>query len=108
MVLLHDLPILKGLLFLKSFKRKEVSVDHYFGRAIAYIHLNPVKHGFVSHAFDWEWTSHHDYLYQQSLFINRQPAWNWFGPIESLRSFHNTAVKEMAGTATALFVFEDD
>jgi putative transposase len=29
---------------------------HYF-RALNYIHYNPVRHGYVEHAFDWQWSS---------------------------------------------------
>ena len=37
--------------------------DADFERHLAYIHWNPVKHGLVSDAIDWPWSSihHHDY-----------------------------------------------
>ena len=36
----------KGSLFIPRFKRKIVDNEEYNKKLIAYIHLNPVKHGF--------------------------------------------------------------
>lgn len=36
----------------------------YF-RALNYIHYNPVKHGLVDHAADWQWSSLHMYYEDQ-------------------------------------------
>lgn len=41
-----------GSLFVPRFKRKLVDGDSYFAQLIAYIHLNPVRHGFCDHVLD--------------------------------------------------------
>lgn len=46
----------RGSLFVKNFKRKEVLDDDYLRRLILYIHLNPVKHGFVKEINRWPWS----------------------------------------------------
>ena len=78
----------KGSLFQKNFKRKEIDTDAYFGQAVAYIHFNPIKHGFTADINDWEWTSYHQYTQQQISFIHRQPVLDWFGSNESFLDFH--------------------
>ncbi|SDD42497.1 transposase [Niabella drilacis] len=47
----------RGSLFIKNFKRKEVTDEAYLRSLILYIHLNPVKHGFVKEMNSWFWTS---------------------------------------------------
>ena len=80
----------RGSLFMKNFKRKEIHVDKYFGNAIAYVHLNAIKHGFIKEVGDWQWTSYHHYLHQQPYqLLNRQPVLEWFGGVECLKSFHD-------------------
>jgi putative transposase len=41
--------------------RRMRSENHYYA-TLNYIHANPVKHGHVSKATDWPWSSLHDYL----------------------------------------------
>ncbi len=47
----------RGSLFIKNFKRKEVTDDAYLRSLILYIHLNPVKHRFVKEMSSWPWIS---------------------------------------------------
>ena len=51
-----------GSLFQGSFRKKLVDTDSYLLHLSRYIHLNPVKAGFVSHPEDWEYSSYQDYL----------------------------------------------
>ena len=36
--------------------------DHDFARHIDYIHYNPVKHGYVNHPVDWQYSSIHRFI----------------------------------------------
>lgn len=36
--------------------------EEHFYRALNYIHINPVKHGYVDDPYDWPWQSLDDYL----------------------------------------------
>jgi putative transposase len=47
----------RGALFRERFRRKHVDNDSYFTGLIAYIHHNPVYHGFVKQLNDWSWSS---------------------------------------------------
>ncbi len=85
----------KGSLFIKNFKRKQISSNEYFGQLIAYIHLNAIKHGFATLAEDWVWTYYHEYLSNKFSFINKYPALDWFGSIRLFKPFHEEYVKEL-------------
>ena len=61
----------RGSLFLKTFKRKEVEDDSYFYNLIFYIHLNPVKHGFVQNHRNWDWSSFHNFPKEQGEIVKR-------------------------------------
>ena len=78
----------KGSLFRHRFKRKEINNEAYFTQLIAYIHLNPVKHGFCKNIDDWQHSSFHAYLHQKESKINRQYLLDWFGNETVLKEFH--------------------
>ncbi|MEX0660153.1 MAG: hypothetical protein WEA58_01055 [Balneolaceae bacterium] len=69
----------KGSLFIPNFKRKRIDSDHYFGTLIAYIHNNPVHHGFVDHPKKWLHSSWHAYLLNRPTKIKRREGIEWFG-----------------------------
>ncbi|RAI87025.1 transposase [Algoriphagus yeomjeoni] len=46
-----------GGLFQRKFKRKLIDNDNYLSRIILYIHLNPIKHGLVTKAKGWKYSS---------------------------------------------------
>jgi len=54
----------EGKLFQPHFERIEVNTANYFGNLVAYIHNNPVKHGFVTNAYDYQWSSYLNHLIQ--------------------------------------------
>ncbi|MBX7226861.1 MAG: transposase [Chitinophagales bacterium] len=43
----------RGSLFERQFKRKPITEEDYFLQLIAYIHYNPIHHGFCTDIFDW-------------------------------------------------------
>lgn len=59
----------RGSLFIKNFKRKEVEDESYLQNLILYIHLNPIKHGFVSLISDWIPTSYHTFPTEKQKFL---------------------------------------
>lgn len=48
----------RGSLFIKNFKRKEITDENYLRNLILYIHLNPIQHGFTRKVEEWKWTSY--------------------------------------------------
>ncbi|OOG78313.1 transposase [Algoriphagus sp. A40] len=51
----------RGSLFQKNFKRKPIFDLNQWQETFLYIHLNPIKHGFVDRIDDWKWSSWHGY-----------------------------------------------
>jgi len=79
----------RGSLFIKNFKRKEVATDEYMRMLILYIHLNPVKHGFVSLRENWQWTSFSEFIQNKPDLLNRL-----FGNAEAYNKQHHARQKE--------------
>ena len=85
----------RGSLFIKNFNRKEITSEIYFQQVIAYIHLNPVKHGFVNKIKDWPWTSYQDYFINKKTFIHTNPALKCFGTMQHFMDYHELIYKEI-------------
>jgi len=51
----------RGSLFVEHFKRTPILDERQWQETFLYIHLNPVKHGFVKNHQDWKWSSWHAY-----------------------------------------------
>mgnify|MGYP000067432488 CR=1 FL=1 len=62
----------RGSLFERPFKRKTITDENYFTQLIAYIHTNPIKHGFCKQILDWPHSSIHAYVINQPTKINRK------------------------------------
>ncbi|UII20486.1 transposase [Fulvivirga ligni] len=80
----------RGSLFIPRFHRKLVDSDSYFTTLIAYIHNNPVNHGFVKHASDWPHSSWHSYLSDRPTRVERGEVLEWFGGKEVFVEVHRS------------------
>ncbi len=78
----------KGSLFIPNFKRKRIDSDNYFGTLIAYIHNNPVHHGFTQGPDEWPHSSWYAYLQEKATKIKRQEALDWFCNREEFLRVH--------------------
>ncbi len=86
----------KGSLFTRSFNRKNITSDAYFVRLIAYIHNNPVHHGFVQAANDWMFSSWHAYLQDKRTSINKIETMKWFENMDNFKLIHKELNHEKA------------
>ena len=82
----------RGSLFIPNFKRKKVEEDRYFTQLIAYIHNNPVKHGFVKDLFEWPHSSVHAYLFDKPSRLDRRYLTDWIGDRAVLLKFHQDMI----------------
>jgi REP element-mobilizing transposase RayT len=78
----------RGALFERAFKRKLVDSNEYFARLIAYIHNNPVHHGFVEDLNDWPHSSWHAYVFDKSTRVNKEDGMAWFGGRKNFIEVH--------------------
>ena len=83
-----------GRLFQEHFGRIEITSDRYLTNLVAYIHLNPQKHGFVADFREWEWSSYNAMLSQAATKLKRAEALEWFGGVAQFVNFHCHAVDD--------------
>ena len=84
----------KGSLFTPNFPRKAIEDETYFTAVIAYIHNNPVYHGFSEKIKDWPHSSWHAYLSDKPTNISREEVLEWFGGKEAFIDFHQAFLNE--------------
>lgn len=78
----------KGSLFIPNFNRKLIDSDEYFVRLIAYIHNNPIHHGFTNNPNDWPFSSWHAYVLNRMTRVKKDEAIQWFGDVENFKEVH--------------------
>jgi len=86
----------KGSLFIPNFKRKLIDSEIYFGILIAYIHNNPVHHGFTSTPGQWPHSSWHAYLLKKMTRLRREEGMGWFGGRDEFLRAHREVMIEKA------------
>lgn len=79
-----------GPLFESPFERRLIDHDSYLTSVIQYCHLNPQLHGFVNDFTEWEFSSYHAVLNNNSSLIASQKIIDWFGNINAFQLAHKT------------------
>ena len=85
-----------GVLFETPFRRKIITNNDYFYRLIAYIHLNPQKHGFVDDFRDWQWSSYRALLSEKETRLGRDELFEWFDNRDFFQEFHRETIDKKA------------
>ncbi|MEP2024667.1 MAG: transposase [Reichenbachiella sp.] len=78
----------KGSLFIPNFKRKAITNDAYLTTVVAYIHRNPIHHGFCIHLEDWQHSSYPTYLTDRKTKVKREFMLDWFCGKEKFIQYH--------------------
>lgn len=94
-----------GSLFENRFRRIRIDNDAYFSQLVAYIHRNPVKHGFLKDFTEYPHSSYHSLLHNKSTNLKRDDVLNWFGGREDLKKFH-CENEQSHGISDYLFDFD--
>jgi REP element-mobilizing transposase RayT len=79
----------KGGLLRTNSKRKIIHDDNYFKQVIRYVHLNPIKHGFVQDAKEWAYSSFHFCLNNDDSVIPVKEIFKVYGGSKKFLKFHN-------------------
>jgi REP element-mobilizing transposase RayT len=79
----------KDSLFLKNFKRKEVTSARYFKNLVRYIHYNAVHHRLVTKVDQWKWSSFHAFVSNSYSIVPRDKVVSYFGTLEQFMSEHD-------------------
>ncbi len=78
----------RGNLFIRSFRRKEISSSEYLKSLILYIHSNPVHHQFVSSISSWKHSSYHSLISDKPTQLKRKEVIELFNDIENFKCSH--------------------
>ncbi|HNZ41836.1 MAG TPA: transposase [Bacteroidales bacterium] len=77
-----------GSLFQEHFHRNRITEDDFFKNVVAYIHLNPEKHGFVKDFRNYPHSSYADFFSERKSFIDKDFVINFFGNIANFEAWH--------------------
>ena len=77
-----------GGLFVRTFKRKEISSEEQLQNTILYIHANPVHHGFVEKITDWKYSSYSSLVSEKPTQLKRKEVIELFNDIENFKFCH--------------------
>jgi REP element-mobilizing transposase RayT len=84
----------KGNLFISNFERRKVDNEKHFRNLIHYVHLNPVKHGFVKDPADWKYSSYWSLLSEAKTLLKRETVKELFGSREDFIKMHKEMPSE--------------
>ncbi len=69
----------KGSLFQKRFKRIAIQNNAKLIYTLAYIHHNPIHHGYTCNFIDWEFSSYRSFTNEKAKsLIEREIVFGWF------------------------------
>jgi putative transposase len=60
----------ESTLWQRRFWEHQIRDDEDYAKHLDYVHYNPVKHGLVTHAKDWQYSSFHRYVNRGSYEEN--------------------------------------
>jgi len=78
----------KGSLFYESFQRIAIHTEPYLYKLVVYIHLNPVKHGFVEKPEEWNYSSFKNIYHNTKSKKEYHEVINWFSDKENYLFCH--------------------
>jgi len=78
-----------GGLFETPFRRIAIEDEQYLIQLIAYIHLNPFKHGYSNDYINYPYSSFHLLLEGNNKILESKTVMDWFGGSELFKKFHD-------------------
>jgi putative transposase len=77
-----------GNLYCQKIRRKPITNEQYLRQLTAYIHLNPVMHGFVGCPADWKYSSYNTLINDQKTLLKRDEIMELFEDISNFEYYH--------------------
>jgi REP element-mobilizing transposase RayT len=78
----------KGSLFIRPFKRKQVTDVQYLKKLVLYIHYNPVEAGLAKNPKYWKFSSYKSFLSKQTTKLKRAEVISWFNDLDNFIYCH--------------------
>jgi len=81
-----------GSLFMKNFKREEITTEEHFRALVAYIHRNSVHHRFCNQYSDWKFSSYNSFVSStndnDNISLDTEFVFQAFGSMEAFGAVH--------------------
>ena len=77
-----------GSLFQQHPKKRRITDKNYFVQTVAYIHMNPVKHGFTT-SLDYPYSSYRTIISDKPTLLRRDVVLYYFDDVENLIAWHD-------------------
>lgn len=84
-----------GSLFVRTFKRKQISSEEELRNTIFYIHTNPIHHGFAERITDWKYSSYQSLISEKPTQLKRSEVMALFDDIENFKFSHQKINKDL-------------
>jgi len=78
----------KGSLFIRPFKRKQVTDEQYLKKLVHYIHYNSVEAGLAKNPEYWKFSSYKSFLSKQTSQLKRADVISWFDDLDNFIYCH--------------------
>ncbi|AFU67333.1 hypothetical protein P700755_000294 [Psychroflexus torquis ATCC 700755] len=78
----------KGSLFIRPFKRKQVTDEQYLKKLVHYIHYNPVEAGLAKNPEYWKFSSYKSFVSKQTTKLKRADVISWFDDLDNFIYCH--------------------
>ncbi|MEN8117091.1 MAG: transposase [Bacteroidota bacterium] len=88
----------RGGLFCQSINRNLITSEDYLQMCIAYIHNNPVTHGFCGLPENWKFSSYKAIISDQPTKIQREEVLYWFENKKNFIEYHKTNAADIFAT----------
>lgn len=85
----------RGGLFCQSISRNQIGSEEYLQMCIAYIHNNPVKHGFAMYPEEWEYSSYNAIISDRKTEIERIKVIDLFDTKLNFIDYHKSNADEI-------------
>ncbi len=82
-------------MFIKNFRRKNISSEQYLKQAIVYIYLNPVHHEFIKSPKEWKYSSYNAFVSTQTSSIKKNEVVNLFDNLQNFEDYHKNRTAEI-------------
>jgi len=83
----------QGGFFQKPFRRMLITDDSYLQQAIVYVHANAQKHNLVNDFLKYRYTSYHDIIRGNYLYIDTKAVLNFFNGTNKFIEIHRLQVE---------------
>lgn len=81
----------KGGLFMRPFKRIQVTDEIYLRKLVRYIHFNPVEANLCNRPDEWRFSSYSSILSESATFFAKEKTINLFGDVVNFINIHKVS-----------------